>query len=39
MFDTVDAVIILTANWDTYLEPARPFLTAGILTFVGPPSG
>jgi len=34
MIDEVDAAMILTVDWDTHLDLARPFLEAGVPTFV-----
>ncbi|WP_435320871.1 Gfo/Idh/MocA family oxidoreductase [Haloarchaeobius sp. TZWSO28] len=34
MIDDVDAVMVLTVDWDTHVELAVPFLEAGIPTFV-----
>jgi predicted dehydrogenase len=37
MRDAVDAVMVLTVNWDTHRELAVPFLEAGVPTFVDKP--
>lgn len=37
MASRVDAAMVLTVNWDTHVEYARPFLEADIPTFVDKP--
>lgn len=34
MVDEVDAAMVLTVDWDTHADLARPFLEAGVPTFV-----
>lgn len=37
MIGEVDGVMVLSANWDRHLARARPFLQAGVATFVDKP--
>lgn len=37
MVPLVDAVMVLTVNWDTHVDFATPFLDAGVPTFVDKP--
>jgi hypothetical protein len=37
MVDTVDAVMVLTANWDDHRRLAVPFLDAGVATLIDKP--
>ena len=37
MVDDVDAVMVLTVNWDTHARLAIPFLEAGVPTFIDKP--
>lgn len=37
MLDTVDAVMVLTANWDDHRRLAVPFLDAGVATLIDKP--
>lgn len=38
LVDIVDAAMILTVNWETHLSLARPFLEAGLPTFIDKPA-
>lgn len=37
MVDAIDAVMILSVNWETHVEQASPFLRAGVPTFIDKP--
>ncbi len=39
MAESVDVAMVLTANWETHLPLARPFLDAGVPTLVDKPLG